>query len=119
MNKQKLFAAVIILLLLSSNAFFVYSLLKAQEELSENKAAMEDSRSKEPILEFTFLFIEKVLKAEGEVDFDTRLDLENKVRNLEDAEIFGQWNRFVNADNEIEAQAEVKNLLGMLLEKGK
>ena len=119
MNKQKLLASVVILLLLSSNAFFIYSLLNIQKELAEKDAALEDYQSKEPVLEFTSLFIERVLKAEKEVDFDTRLDLENKVRDLEDAEILEQWNRFVNADDEIEAQAEVKDLLGMPLKKGR
>ncbi|MBU4332178.1 hypothetical protein KKD19_05955 [Patescibacteria group bacterium] len=58
-----------------------------------------------------------MLKAETEIDFETRLNLENAVRNLDDEEILSQWNKFVNSGNEIQAQVEVKNLLEALVHK--
>jgi len=69
------------------------------------------------ILDFTTMFITKVLKADGEVSFEDRLNLENTVRNIDDKTIFDQWQKFVNAKNEIEAQIEVKNLLELLINK--
>ncbi len=77
---------------------------------------MESQKTNEKVLDFTKLFIEKVLKAETEVDFETRLKLENAVRNLGDEEILTQWQKFTESKTEAEAQEEVKNLLEMLLE---
>jgi len=69
------------------------------------------------VLSFAKLFIEKVLKAEGEIDFETRLELENAVRNIEDNDILFQWQRFVESETEEDAQVEVKNLLELLIDK--
>jgi hypothetical protein len=77
---------------------------------------LESQKTNEKVLDFTKLFIEKVLKAETEVDFETRLKLENAVRNLGDEEILTQWQKFTESKTEAEAQEEVKNLLEMLLE---
>ncbi|MCK4520627.1 hypothetical protein KAT95_02040 [Candidatus Parcubacteria bacterium] len=68
-------------------------------------------------MNFIKFFIEKVLKAENEVDFETRLKLKNAVRNLSDEEILNQWNKFVESKTENEAQEEAKNLLEMLINK--
>ena len=69
------------------------------------------------VLNFTKLFITKVLKADGEVSFEDRLLLENTVRAINDKTIFNQWQKFVNAKTALEAQIEVKNLLEMLVNK--
>ena len=63
------------------------------------------------MLDFTKLFVTKVLKADGEVSFDDRLLLENTVRAIDDKAVFDQWQKFVNAQSSLEAQIEVKNLL--------
>ena len=68
-------------------------------------------------MNFTKLFITQVLRADGEVDFETRLKLENAVRELNDQNILAQWQKFVESETEEEAQEEVKNLLGMLVNK--
>jgi len=69
------------------------------------------------VLNFTKLFIAKVLKADGEVSFDDRLALENSVRGIDDKTIFDQWQKFISAKTALEAQIEVKNLLEMLVGK--
>jgi len=69
------------------------------------------------VLNFTKLFITRVLKADGEVGFEDRLQLENAVRSIDDKTIFDQWQKFVNAGTSLEAQIEVKNLLEMLVGK--
>jgi hypothetical protein len=68
-------------------------------------------------LDFTKLFIAKVLKADGEVSFDDRLQLENSVRDINDKTIFDQWQKLINAKTALDAQIEVKNLLEMLVDK--
>jgi hypothetical protein len=78
---------------------------------------LQTQTTNEKVLEFTNLFIEKVLKAQTEVGFETRLKLENAVRNLNDEEILAQWQKFTESKTEAGAQEEVKNLLQMLVSK--
>jgi len=117
MTKQKTILIIIILFLIASNIYFGFKYLNSQRELRSMQSALETQKTNEEVLNFTKFFIEKVLKAEKEVDFETRLKLENTVRNLGDEEILEQWNKFVNSKTEAEAQEQVKNLLEMLVNK--
>lgn len=117
MNKQKTILIIIILFSLAGNIFLGYKYSVIKEELEAAKANFKNQQTSEKVLEFTKLFVEKVLKAEKEVDFETRLKLENAVRNLGDEEILAQWNRFIDSKTEADAQNEVKNLLAMLVGK--
>jgi len=116
MTKQKI-TLIIILVLFLGCIFFGFKYFSLQKELRKARATLETQKTNEKVLEFTKLFIEKVLKAETEVDFETRLKLENAVRNLEDEEILTQWKKFTESKTEAEAQEEVKNLLEMLVNK--
>ncbi|MFA6315667.1 MAG: hypothetical protein WC648_04870 [Candidatus Paceibacterota bacterium] len=87
------------------------------ERLSNITETVVVEKMNTDIVAFTRLFVDKILRAEGEVDFETRLTLENAVRAMKDDEILAQWNRFVDSKSESTAQEEVKNLLSMLLSK--
>jgi len=117
MNKTKIIYAVILIALFISNLFFIIQYRTQKKELEEIKKPLEIRKINEKILNFTSLFIEKVLKAEGEVDFETRLKLENAVREINDQEILTEWQKFVDSKTESEAQQEVKNLLELLMNK--
>lgn len=117
MAKQKTIFIIIILLLLAGNIFFGMKYFFAQKNLRQAETLVETKKTNEKVLEFTKLFIGKVLKSEAEVDFETRLKLENAVRNLEDEKILGQWQKFIESKTEAQAQEEVKNLLEMLVNK--
>ena len=117
MTKQKTILAIIILILLGGNIFLVSKYLGVQGELAETKMTLETQQRGDRVLNFTKLFIIEVLKSEEDVDFETRLQLENAVRDLGDDEILDQWNKFTESETEIEAQEEVKNLLEMLIGK--
>jgi len=69
------------------------------------------------ILSFTNLFIEKVLMSDKEVDLDTRLALETMVRNLNDQQVLGQWQKFTQAPDTQTASQEAKVLLDILNKK--
>lgn len=118
---NKLFHYFIIFVLIVMNVFYLYHTNKLTKEI--NKLRTEQNRQtitlplNQRTLEFLSLFIKKVLKAEKEVDFDTRLMLENKVRELNDKEILEAWNKFVNSKSENEAQKNVKDLLDILVDK--
>ncbi len=117
MTNRKTILIIIILILLASNVIFAVKYFVAQKELGQTQAALGTQKTNEKILEFTNLFIGKVLKAETEVDFETRLRLENAVRNLSDEEILAQWEEFTESKTEAQAQEKVKNLLEMLVGK--
>jgi len=51
------------------------------------------------------------------LDFETRLSLENSVRDLNDPEIMAEWQNFTNSKTEADAQTSVKTLLGILISK--
>jgi len=117
MNKTKIIYIIILIVLFISNLFLIIQYRAQKKELEEIKKPLETRQINEKILNFASLFIEKVLKAEGEVDFETRLKLENSVREINDQEILAEWQKFVDSKTENEAQQEVKNLLELLLNK--
>jgi hypothetical protein len=114
---SNLFWIILVLILLVGNIFFGLKYSAVQKELKLAQATLEAQKTNERVLGFTKLFIEKVLKAETEIDFETRLKLENAVRNLDDGEILSQWQKFTESQTEAEAQKQVKNLLEMLVNK--
>ena len=114
---MKTILTIITLILIGGNVYFGFSYFQAQEELQQNKSTIENQKIDKKVLEFTDLFIKTVLKADTEVDFDTRLNLENLVRDLNDPSILEQWQKFTEAKTPIQAQQEVKNLLELLVGK--
>ena len=118
MNKPKT-TLIIMLILLAGNVFLGVKYFSVVKELRQTQTALQTQTTNEKVLEFSKLFIKEVLKAETEVNFDTRLKLETAVRNLGDEEILNQWQKFVDSKTEAGAQEEVKNLLEVLLNKVK
>ena len=116
-NTARLILIVVIVILLASNILLGVKYVNTQEELKTVKTILETQVMNEKVLDFTKLFINKVLKAEEEITFEERLTLENAVRNLNDEEILAQWNKFIESKDEMEAQREVKNLLELLVNK--
>jgi len=114
---SNLFWIILVLILLVGNVFFGVKYFAVQKEVKMVQTALETQKTNEKVLDFTQLFIEKVLKAETEISFETRLKLENAVRNLDDEEILSQWQKFTESKSEVEAQKQVKNLLEMLVGK--
>lgn len=116
-DKTKLIMSGIIVLLIISNVFLgfrYYSLQKNYREAQTNLVALKINQKN---LEFAKLFIDKVIKAKGEIDFETRLQLEEAVRKTGDAEVLAQWQKFVGSKTSVEAQAEVKVFLSVLIGK--
>lgn len=116
MNNKKIIL-LLILLLLIGNLFFALKYFIVQGELKQTQQLIKGQQVNEKILNFTNLFITKVLKANNEVSFEDRLKLENGVRALEDQTILNQWNKFVESKTPEDAQREVKDLLEMLVNK--
>lgn len=113
---QKVFIIILGILLIST-IFFGLQYIFIKNELTKANANAARYQTNEKILNFTQLFIKKVLKAQGEVDFETRLQLETAVRDLDDAQVLAQWESFIKSASEIQAQEEVKKLLELLVDK--
>jgi hypothetical protein len=84
-------------------------------ELAAAQAAANSEQINQQTVDFALIFINRVLRAESEVDFETRLDLENRVRALKNPSILASWQRFIASQSESEAQENVKNLLEVLV----
>lgn len=116
-NNQKIACFTVFILLLAGNIYFAVKYFSSQKELNQTKSALETAQSNRKYLDFNKLFINKILKADSAVDIESRLELENAMRNLNDAEVLAQWKKFIDSSSEKDAQTAVKNLLGMLAEK--
>lgn len=117
MSSLKTILIIIILILIGGNVYFGFTYLETQKELQQNQSIIETQKTNKKVIEFTNIFIKKVLQAENEIDFDTRLNLENLVRDLEDKAILEQWQKFTESKTPTQAQLEVKNLLEILISK--
>ena len=60
-------------------------------------------------------FIANVIGSSTEVDFETRLRLENEVRAINDPDILSKWKAFIASKNESEAQSHVLSILQRLI----
>jgi hypothetical protein len=116
MNKRSTIIIIIVILLIGNVYFAIQSSLKSSQLASIN-AQISIVSTNQKILGFSRMFIDDVLNSDKEVDFDTRLKLENAVRDIKDPEILAQWSKFVNSETEAQAQVEVKNLLALLMKK--
>jgi hypothetical protein len=90
---------------------------KLQKEIPSPKEKIMIKEINEGVLEFTQLFIEKVLKGYKEVNFEIRAELDRRVRELGDSQILAQWNNFLESKSEAEIQEEVIKLLNLLIVK--
>ena len=117
LSPKKMICVFFALLFLAGNFYFGIRIFYLNKELAETNKKIEVQQINAKTLNFTILFIERVLKSTGEVSFEERLELENAVRDMNDQEIFAQWKKFVNSKTEETAQKEVKNLLEILVKK--
>lgn len=116
-NKNRILIIVIIGILVIGNAFLGLGYYFANQELQTIKSTQSRIELNGKVLNFASLFIKKVLQANTEVDFETRLSLENAVRDLKDEQIMKEWQNFTTSKTELDAQNSVKTLLGILISK--
>ena len=117
MQKQRLILIIVVGALTMSAVYFGMKTYSLSRELAISQADAASVHKNEQVINFARFFIEKVLNTDTEVDFETRLQLENAVRNLKDDQILARWQKFIASKTEAEAQTEVKNLLRLLIGK--
>jgi len=115
---KKLYSIIIIIVVvalsLAGNIFLGVKLFEAHQEIERIKGKIQLNAS---VLHFANLFIFKVLKAESEVSFEDRLQIENAVRDTKDPDIIDTWRKLVSAKTQAEAREEIKNLLQLIIDK--
>lgn len=115
--KSKIVWSVAVLALLAGNVYLGLSYVGLSKELDGMKIVVASQRYNDMTLNFMKMFVKKVIKSDTAVDFETRLKLENSVRELGDPQILEQWQKFVNSATEVDAQKNVKELLNVLVDK--
>lgn len=116
MEKEKFLIAVLILIsviLAGTSILAVFYKI----ELDNAQKLFKTQQTNEKVLVLAKLFVEKVLQGETEVGFEDRLKLENAVRDINDKEIFDQWQKVVKSKSAQETQQEVGIFLDLLLSK--
>lgn len=114
---KKIYIGAIVVLLAGNILFFLQYSRAKQDAKKIADAVITQKTMNARVRDFAELFIERVLMAETEIDFETRLILENAVRNIGDDEILAQWRGFVESKTESAAQQKVKSLLSLLVKK--
>lgn len=115
--KNRIIFIAIIGALFVSNVYFILKANSLGGDLANAKKDISSFNRNSKIISFSRLFVDNVLKAGKEVNLNTRLKLENAVRDIKDDEILAQWDKFTKSQTESEAQNEVKNLLDLLMKK--
>ena len=116
-KKTRLILIIAFGALLIVAVYFILKTYSLSKALSIAKTDIASVQKNDKVIDFTRVFIEKVLNADREVDFNTRLQLENDVRNLKDDEILAGWQKFTESKTNNEAAENVKELLKILIIK--
>ncbi len=113
---EKILTAFVIILAFTS-AYLLTQYFSVKTQLGESNKIIKDQQINAKIVAFTQLFIDKVLSGQTEVSFEDRLQLENAVRNINDQEVFDQWQKFVKSEISEESQQNLSKLLKLLVKK--
>jgi hypothetical protein len=116
-SNRRIFLIAIVGCLLAINFTLIAICFESQKELARMRTIVAQKTKSEQVAGFTKFFVDKVLNGRGAIDFETRLQLENAIRNLNDAEILAQWKIFTESKTESEIQTEISKLLQVLMAK--
>ena len=108
---------IIITILLLTNLFLGVKYFNASKELKETKIITATQEERTKFTEFNKVFISEVLEAKSEVNYDTRLKLDEMVKDISNKELTAQWQKFTDSQTEKEAQDETVKLLRLLAER--
>ncbi len=115
MERTKLVSNILLLVLLAGNLYFSAQYIYS---LNNDKVAVIDTGAAEVIkiknANFLKLFINKVVKANGTVTYEDRVQLENDVRQIHNPALTAQWELFVGNKDAKKAEAAATDLMLML-----
>ncbi len=116
-KSMKILVGILAVVVVAGLLFFAaqYVMLSKQLQTARNTIAAQQVNKK--ILSFSKLFVANVLQGGQSISFDQRLQLENAVRDINDQEIYGAWQKFTNAKDQAAIQQDFYNLFNILLKK--
>lgn len=106
----KILLIIVLFLVLIGNAYFGTQYFFIKNQLGEVSRELQVNNK---IAYFQQLFVENVLKAEAEVPYEQRLELEKAVYATENNAIIETWRAFLASQTEQEAQKSVLDLLSL------
>lgn len=116
-SKKSWATLILIFVLLFAVVFLSIKWIELKIELKNKEASFKFQQINVKTVDFTRLFISKVLKNKQEVTLPERLQLENAILDLKDEQIANIWNNFKNSKTDSEAQKNVTELLEALMNK--
>ena len=115
LERTKIVSNLLMLILLAGNLYFsvqyIYNLKNSAIPVVDTSAA-EVTKIKNA--NFLKLFIDKVIKSNGTVTYEDRVQLENDVRQIHNQALTDQWTLFVNSKDPKKAEAAAADLMVML-----
>lgn len=117
MKKINFLVLIFILILLAGNVYLGIQCFLYKSDLDKIQKNIIAQQINEKNLSFAKLLVEKILQGGSVVSFEDRLKLENAVRDLNDQEIFSQWQKFTNSKSDQETQQTIGVLFNSLLNK--
>ena len=108
---------LVLFLLVASNIVWGIEYAAKKSQLIKTQNDLVAIAQNKKILAFQKLFVDKVLNANGAVDFDTRVELQNAVTDIHDEAITQTWKAFLDAKTEADGQNRVKELLSLFASK--
>ena len=108
MDKKIIILVILAIILMGYNIFFTIKYFSIQRQYDE---ILDVTKTDDKIKFFNNIFINKVLKSQGEVSYENRLELENAAVNTNDNQIIAQWHNLLESQTEEEAQKGVIDLL--------
>lgn len=114
MNKTSTILVIIIIILLFLNIFFGFKFFTTQKQLNNNLSSDETAKK---VAIFNKVFVDKVLRSQGEIVYEDRLKLENAAADTNNAQVIDQWHKFLDSQTEQEAQQRVVELLNIMANK--
>ena|SRR3989338_9266628 len=115
MRKSLIIAIIVALTALNLTLAWQWIATAQQTEKLNQEVIRNDKNHK--IIVFTQLLTDTVLNQDKEISFEDRLELEQAVRNLNDQEIFDQWQLFTKSTSDAETQKNFIDLIKLLLSK--
>lgn len=116
-NSSKKTIWILTIILIATNVFWAIKYSSEMDTLNKAQEQLSAVVYNKKMLAFQKLFVDKVLRSNGEVDFDTRVMLQNSVNDTGDQEVIGAWNTFLKSKTEADGQARVKELLSLMASK--
>lgn len=113
MENKKLIVIFLVISVLLNIALGVWGFISVIN-FKNAKNQIIAQRANQKVLFFAKMFVDKFLLSSGTVDFDNRLALENAVREINDPEIYKQWQDFTKSPDNSFAQLSAGQLLKLL-----